>query len=431
MNTLKIEKLVFGGQGLARLDNQVIFVWNALPGEEVEYKIVKKKKDYAEAVTTKIIKASPDRIEAEEQEFLSTSPWQIVSYETENKWKKEITEETYKKLGGEIFADLDIPLVYDDLDKNYRNKMEFSFTELEDKSKSLAFFERGGRRTFAVKGSILAEEIINEIAKYILDWVNENEISMRSLKSLIIRSNGQGQAIAALFIKDRLTFEEYPKLKNNLLGFQVYYSTHKSPASVPTALLYTTGQDYLKSEINTSFPVPHSTFLKFGLLSFFQIHIPVFKICLEQIQKHIPKNSSVLDFYSGVGSIGLPLAKSCKDLTLVDNNEEAIDYAKENITLNKLKNTEAFCETAEKITELITSDKILIVDPPRAGMHDKVIEKILQVTPPKIIYLSCNISTQARDVKKLAEKYKITDATIYNFFPKTPHIEGLLILELK
>src|SRR3989339_505506 len=291
MNTLKIEKLVFGGQVLARLDNQVIFVWNALPGEEVEYKIVKKKKDYAEAVATKIIKASPDRIEAEEQEFLSTSPWQIVSYKTENKWKKEITEETYKKLGGEIFANLDIPLVYDDLDKNYRNKMEFSFTELEDKSKSLAFFERGGRRTFAVKGSILAEEIINEIAKYILDWVNENEISMRSLKSLIIRSNGQGQAIAALFIKDRLTFEEYPKLKNNLLGFQVYYSTHKSPASVPTALLYTVGQDYLVTELN-------GVKLKFGLLSFFQIHVPVFQEALADIGNFLAKEKSIVDFYS-------------------------------------------------------------------------------------------------------------------------------------
>ncbi|MFA7314427.1 MAG: 23S rRNA (uracil(1939)-C(5))-methyltransferase RlmD [Candidatus Magasanikbacteria bacterium] len=424
MNTLKIEKLVFGGQGLARLDNKVVFVWNALPGEEVEYKIIKDKKDYLEAVATKIIKVSPKRVEAQEAEFLSTSPWQIVSYETENKWKKDITEETYKKLGGEIFADLDIPLVFDKLDKNYRNKMEFSFTELEDHSKSLAFFERGGRRTFAVQGSILAEEIINETAKYILAWVNENEISMRSLKSLIIRSNGQGQAIAALFIKDRLSFENYPKLKTNLLGFQVYYSTHKSPASVPTALLYTTGQDYLLSDIA-------KIKLKFGLLSFFQIHIPVFTTCLAQIKKHIPKNSSVLDFYSGVGSIGLPLAKICKDLVLVDNNEEAIDYSQENIKLNKLKNTEAFCKPAEKITELITSDKILIVDPPRAGMHDKVIDRILQVTPPKIIYLSCNISTQARDVKKLAEKYKIIDATIYNFFPKTPHIEGLLILELK
>ena len=424
MNTLKIEKLVFGGQGLARKDDQVIFVWNALPGEEVEYQIVKKKKDYAEAVATKIIKASPDRIEAEEAEFLSTSPWQIVTYETENKWKKEITEETYKKLGGQIFKDLEIPIVYDELDKNYRNKMEFSFTELEDGSKSLAFFERGGCRRFAVKGSILAEDIINEVAKNIVDWVNYHDIPMRSLKSLIIRSNGQGEAIAALFIKDKLEFSDYPKAKGNLLGFQLYYSTHKSPASVPTELLYTSGQNYLITDIN-------GTKLKFGLLSFFQIHLPIFKKCLTQIANHIGKNEKALDFYSGVGSIGLPLADKFNELTLVDNNEEAIDYAEENIELNKIKNADAFCSPAEKITDLITSDKILIVDPPRAGMHDKVTDKILEVLPPKIIYLSCNISTQARDVKKLADKYKIVDASIYNFFPKTPHIEGLLILELK
>ncbi|MFA7245168.1 MAG: 23S rRNA (uracil(1939)-C(5))-methyltransferase RlmD [Candidatus Magasanikbacteria bacterium] len=424
MNTLKIEKLVFGGQGLARRDKQVIFVWNALPGEEVEYQIIKQQKDYSEAVATKIIQASPDRIEAEEKEFLSTSPWQIISYKNENQWKKEITEETYKKLGGEIFQDLDIPLVYDDLDRNYRNKMEFSFTELADGTKSLAFFHRGGKQRIAVSGSILAEEIINTTAKEILNWVNKNSIPMRSLKTLILRSNGKGQAIAALFIKDKLEFSDYPEAKENLLGFQLYYSTHKSPASVPTALLYTSGQDYLIADID-------GTKLKFGLLSFFQIHMPIFQKCLTQIARHIGKNEKALDFYSGVGSIGLPLAQNFKELTLVDNNEEAIDYAKENIKLNKLKNVESFCKPAEKITELITSDKILIVDPPRAGMHDKVTDKILEVLPPKIIYLSCNISTQARDVKKLAEKYKIIDATIYNFFPKTPHIEGLLVLELK
>lgn len=442
---IKIEKLVFGGQGLAYLpDGRVVFVWNALPDEIVDIEIIKKKKDYLEAIATNIITPSPERIAPKDDHFLATSPWQIMSYENENKWKHDIAIETYKKIGGDVFDDIDPEIIFPDEQYHYRNKMEFCFVPADERDIaippphrgtspediliahhiSLAFFNRGGKSRFPLKKSELASPFLNETALYILKWINEKNIPMRSLKSLIVRTNQAGEAIAALFIKDELTFDDFPKRTDTLKGFQLYYSTHKSPASVPTKLLYNVGQDYLTETLD------HTT-LKFGLLSFFQVHIPVFTKALHDIAQHVPAHTNLIDFYSGVGSIGLLLAKNQTQVTLVDNNAEAIGYAQENINSNNINNAEAHCIPAEKITSIITNNKMIILDPPRAGLHEDVTHTLLKTLPPKIIYLSCNLSTQARDIARLAQKYKITFSRLYNFFPRTPHIEGLIILEKK
>lgn len=426
IENVKIEKLIFGGQGLAHVDGKVVFVWNALPGEVVDIEIVKKKKDYLEAIAINIVEASPERVEPKDKHFLSTSPWQIMSYETENKWKKEISIETYKKLGGPAFEDVDPEIIFPKEEYGYRNKMEFSFYDSDENPNvfSLAFFERGKKNKFPLEKSELADPIINQTATEILNWVNKQGLERRNMKTLIVRSDGKDNSIAALFIKDEIEFDNFPELHKNNLGFQIYYSTHKSPASVPTKLLHSEGQDFLVADLL-------DTKLKFGLLSFFQVHIPIFTKALTDITEHIEPNTEIIDFYSGVGSIGLPLAKNQTKVTLVDSNEEAIQYAKENIKLNNLDNCEAHCIPAEKMTEIITKDKTIILDPPRAGLHPNVTKKLIEAEPPRIIYLSCNLSTQARDVKILSEKYKITFSRLYNFFPRTPHVEGLIVLELK
>lgn len=418
-----IEKMVFGGQGMGRMgDGRPVFVWNALPGEEVEIDLLRSKKDFAEGVAVNILKASPDRVEPLETEFLSTSPWQMMNEKAEEKYKLDVAIETYGRLGGLILTSNPPELVSPKQHYGYRNKMEFSFCENEDGTKSLAFFERGKKIRTHVEGSKLAEPIINQVAEKIVAWVNEHQIPMRSLKSLIVRSNGQGQAIAALFIKDQLEFANYPVADDILKGFILYYSTHKSPASVPTKLLYQSGDDFLITELL-------GTKLKFGLLSFFQINIPIFEIALKDIAAFVGPHTPLVDFYSGVGAIGLPLAKNREQTYLVDNNEEAIQYATENIALNSTEHCEATCIESEKITELISSDKIIILDPPRAGLHKDVVKELLKKRPQRIIYLSCNLSTQARDLQMLSETYKVIFIKLYNFFPRTPHIEGLCVLE--
>ena len=423
MHTVTIEKFVFGGQGLARLeDGRVVFVWNALPGEQVEIEILKKKKDYLEAVATKIITPSPYRVDPIDDHFLSTSPWQMIDWEKENEWKVDMATETYSKIADLILHANKPEIAFDPNEQyGYRNKMEFSFTELEDGTKSLAFFQRGKKKRIPITSPALASKEINETGQYILDWVNKHNIPMRSLKALIVRHAGE-KSIAALFIKDRLPFDDFPELTDTLIGFQLYYSTHKSPASVPTELMYSAGQDYLIQDIL-------GTKLKFGLLSFFQINPPLFEMALKDIAAFLDPKVPVIDFYAGVGAIGLPLSHSREQTILVESNQEAVAYAKENIDINNLNGCEARCIPAEKMTEIISEDKMVILDPPRAGLHHKVISALRAKKPQRIIYLSCNISTQARDMRLLSSEYKISFLKLYNFFPRTPHIEGLVVLD--
>ena len=431
-HTVTIEKLVFGGQGMARLpDGKVVFVWNALPGEEVEIEIIKKKKDVVEAVATKILKPSPERVEPKDNHFLSSAPWQMMDWSKENDYKQQIAVEQYGRIGGLILSANPPEVVSAGEPYGYRNKIEFSFVPKDPEiyqnspdwsEMSLAFFQRGKKHRIPIEHSSLAEPVINDVAKDILAWVNKQQIPPRSLKSLIIRSNGEGQALAALFLKDELSFSDYPETNDTLLGLQVYYSTHKSPAAVPTKLLHSDGQDFLTANIK-------GTKLKFGALSFFQINIPMFETALDDTAAFIPPKAPLIDFYAGVGAISLPISYNRAETILVDNNEEAIDYAKENIAANKLANCRAECVPAENITEIITSGHILIVDPPRAGLHKKMIHRIMMKRPPRIVYLSCNIATQARDIRLLEEYYRVRFLKLYNFFPRTPHIEGLCILE--
>ena len=420
--TIKIDKLVFGGQAIATMENgRKLFIWGGLPGETVEVEITKKKNSYAESIVVNVIEPSPDRIEPREEHYLSCSPWQILNIEKENFWKVETSKEVYKKIGEFDLPDLEI--YSNENEYQYRNKIEYSFWEENDEL-SFAFFRRGKKQRFQIKDCQLASKEINETAHPIMEWLKTTGIDPRTPKSLIVRSNSKGQTIAALFVKDIFAFDSYPELTETFIGFHIYYSDHRCPASRPDKQLYSSGQDFLLENVN-------GLDLKYGLLSFFQVNVPIFEESLKDIAKHIDPKKELVDFYSGSGSISLPLHKNFTKGYLVDNNEEAINYANDNIELNKIKNCEATHLEAEKITDLITSDRTIILDPPRAGLHQKVTNRLLETKPETIIYLSCNLSTQARDVNLLLTDYEITFSKLYNYFPHTPHIEGLIVLKKK
>jgi 23S rRNA (uracil1939-C5)-methyltransferase len=419
---ISIEKLVFGGQGLGRADGKVIFAWNALPDEIADVAMLKSKKSHGEAVATNILSRSPDRIEPRDDHFLSCAPWQILSAEAEVRWKIALARETYEKIGG-FAAPGQLEMVSPAEHYGYRNKMEYSFQLTDTGSVSFAFFDRGGKLRRPIAVCALADARLNAAAERILAWINAKRIPIRSLKSAIIRSNSAGDIIAGLFIKDRLAFDDYPPLGGGLVGMHIYYSTHKSPASVPTAILASFGAHHLVETIM-------GKRLSYGLFSFFQIHIPMFERALADIATHLPADAPLLDFYSGVGSIGIPLADRVPRGTLLESNPEAVEYAAQNIRDNALSGYDAICAPAEKMTQLITGAETLIVDPPRAGLHADVIGQILSARPPRVIYLSCNLATQARDVAiLLGGGYELSHLALYNFFPRTPHIEGLAVLK--
>jgi 23S rRNA (uracil1939-C5)-methyltransferase len=165
--------------------------------------------------------------------------------------------------------------------------------------------------------------------------------------------------------------------------------------------------------------------LKYDADSFFQVNVPVFNLALASMKQYAEEDDMV-DMYAGVGSIGLSLAQKAVDL--VESDPATSAMAVLNAKNSGLK-ASVLVVPSEKALDYITTDKPIIFDPPRAGLHTHILDKILEARPPKIAYLSCNPATQARDIEKLQLAYKIIHFEVFNFFPRTPHIESLAILE--
>lgn len=412
--TLTIEKLVHGGQGLAVLpDGKKVFVWNALPDEIVEARIIKNKRTYSEAIAENINQASPERIEAQETNYLATSPWQIMHYDFENISKRQIVLDVMAQEGVII---PEVPLTRFPIDPwQYRNKMEYSFWG-DDDGLHLALHQRGSHGKQIVKGSKLALPAIDNAANQICAQLQSLDVRAGDLKTIIVRCNQAGQSVVALFVKP----SSFPPLElpDSIQGLRVYHSNPKSPASVATELIQELGDPSLYDELlGNSF--------SYDVDSFFQVNIPIFESALERIRE-LSDVPALIDMYAGVGSIGLSVAK--KSVTLVELDLATATMAAVNAEASQL-NTEVIETSAEKSLDYIISDTPVIVDPPRAGLHPKVTQQLLAAAPPFITYLSCNPITQARDLAVLADKYDITVLEVFNFFPRTPHIESLVHLK--
>lgn len=412
MEKVRIQKLVHGGQGIGELaDGRKVFVWNALPGELVNVRLRKKRRDYAEGVAEEIIEPAKERIEPADEAYLSTSPWQIMPFDSENKYKKQILAETFER---EKVALPNFEFIAHGHELQYRNKMEYSFWA-DDSGLHLALFHRASHGKRIVHGSSIARPEIDKAVHHILEILNKNGVRGSQLKTVVLRTNKTGEVVAALFVKDD-EFPETAELKYACKGLAVYYSTPKSPASVITRKLHQFGDITLTDRIL-------GTDIMYDVNSFFQVNLPVFELALNEMKNHV-SGKKLVDLYAGVGTIGISLGAD----VLVELDGHNIDMARQNSTKG---NTKVVQSSTEKALDHITSDATIIFDPPRAGLHSKVVGRLLEVKPPRIIYLSCNPSTQARDVERLQNLYKITSFTGYNFFPRTPHIESLVILELR
>ncbi|MGF7228949.1 MAG: class I SAM-dependent RNA methyltransferase [Candidatus Saccharibacteria bacterium] len=415
MQRVIIEKLVHGGQGLATTDEgRKVFVWGALPGEKVNIRVIKKKRSYSEAIAEEIIEASPNRIAPREENYLATSPWQIIPITLENEYKKQIVEELFT---GAHVSIPDFPMTGAGDDWHYRNKMEYSFWG-DDDGLHLALHSRGSHQKTIVTGSELAIAALDAGANALVAQLQQFIPRAGDLKTIIVRCSQNGDVVASLYTKlEKFVELELPK---ELKGLRVYYSNPKSPASVPTRLLYEVGDAQLTDELlGRSFT--------YDVDSFFQVNIPVFEKALTAIREH-GATDDLVDMYSGVGSIGLSVAN--KNVQLIESDPATAAMARVNAQTDGIE-AEVIESPSEKVLDYIVSDKNLIVDPPRAGLHDKVVQRILEVKPPKVIYLSCNPATQARDLAALQDAYDITYFEGFNFFPHTPHIETLAVLVRK
>ena len=426
-----MEKIVGGGQTIGTLDDgRKAFVWGGLPKELVTIRVTKKKSHFVEGIVTEIIEKSPERITPkDENSYLSTSPWQIMPMSSEQSHKASLIEEAF--LLHNITLPEKIEVFSDGVEFNYRNKVEFSWfgdktDDDEKETLDLAFFKRGGKGKVVVNGTSLAHPSINKLAIEIRDLLREKPIVARQLKTLLIRSDQHGNAVWQLYIKDRienLISDDEAKLLS-AKGGEIIYSDPKSPASRITKRLEKFGDTTLSDTIL-------GVAFNYACEGFFQVNIPVYEKALSDMKAWINCNEKLLtlDLYSGVGTIGLTIGGD--DVTLVEINEHAVAEMQRNIAKLNRPNAKAILAPSEKSLEYITGEQIVIVDPPRAGLHADVTNRLLETEPPRIIYLSCNPVTQARDVSLLQEKYEIVHHQGYNFFPRTPHIEHLVVLDKK
>ncbi len=423
---LTLDKIVGGGQALGSLDyGKKAFVWGGLPGEKVNVQLTKKKSSFVEGIVTEVIEPSEERVTpVDETSYLSTSPWQIMKFESEQHYKSALIEEAFELHN--IVLPNPIEVYSDGKEYGYRNKIEFSFWwDKELDQLDLAFFRRGTQGKIPVQGSSLAHDAINKAAHAIRDTLRNRDIQAFPLKTLLVRCNRQGDVAAQLYVKDEFfdAFTEEEMRDFGVAGFELIFSNPKSPASVITKRLQAWGETSLA---DTILDVPFT----YAVEGFFQINLPVYEQALLDMKEWVPADKPAVDFYSGVGTIGLTIGGD--NITMVEINEHAVREMERNITaLQREQAAKAILAPSESALEHITGDATIIVDPPRAGLHEDVIAKLLETAPERIVYLSCNPTTQARDVARLAETYGIRSHRGYNFFPRTPHIEHLVVLDKK
>ena len=380
---IQIEKLIPGGQALGTdQDGRKIFFWNALPGETItDYDVTKRKSHYSEAIATNIEHPSPHRVEPQEPCYLSTSPWQIMDYSYELQQKQALVVEIFHQHGIDIATPA---IITDGRDYHYRNKMEYALYWNNATSQiELAFHQRGSHRKFPIAHSSIEHPELFTRAREIIADLNSRGEQARKYQSLLLRCNQAGTVSGGLY-ENHQPHPWFPPLTDYLLGHTYSYSPN----------------------------------------GFFQINLPVYELALKEIQQHITTDE-VLDLYAGVGTIGLSVARDRK-LTLVEVDKSAYTELVNNS--NNLNDITTILDKSENVLKYISPEQTVILDPPRAGCDQKLINKLLEIKPAKIIYLSCNPSTQARDIKLLLEKYHFEKIKTFNFFPHTPHIENLTIL---
>ena len=359
--------------------------------------------------------------------YETCSPWQPLPYAEQLVRKRQALADIFARA---LAADRDGPPTIDavhaaDPQIGYRTKMEYAFSG-ERGALRLAFHLRGGKgaRVALPDGCALAGTNANRAALALVERLNGRGIAPEDLKSLIVRqSHASGRVGLALFVHldqaPAIALTEFPQASS--LG--IYFSRRSSPASIVTRVLGEEGEATIREHVN-------GVDLEYPLLGFFQNHVPAFAHAVRTIAGWMGPAERVIELYAGVGSIGIAIAGQAREVLGVEIEPAAVACATANARRNGITNYRPEARAAQKTPrEVLRTADVLILDPPRSGLPPKLLRRITDTLPPRIAYLSCNPETQARDFAAIAPDYRPVYCAGFDFFPQTPHLESLLLLE--
>ncbi|HZW65396.1 MAG TPA: 23S rRNA (uracil(1939)-C(5))-methyltransferase RlmD [Hanamia sp.] len=448
------------GKALAKVEGKVIFIEGAVPGDVVDVLLTRNKKDWAEGRVQQIQSLSPERVVPFCIHFgiCGGCKWQMLPYKKQLEYKEQEVREVIRRIGK--LPDVPVlPILGSEKDIHYRNKLEFTFSNKKYLSKNeletLGKDEWPGGalgyhvpklydKIIDITECWLMDDVNNIIRNSLREFAEKNKYSYYDIKehkgflrNVIIRYCTTGELMVNLVFGNE-DKKEIEKIANFLL------------AIVPaiTTLVYTINQKWNDS-LHDLEPI---TFFGKGFVteklgefnfkispkSFFQTNTKQAEVLYNIVKDFasLKGNETVYDLYCGTGSIGIFLSKKAKKIIGVDVIEEAIMDAKENAALNNISSASFY---AGDVIEICNHEffshhgkaDVVIVDPPRAGLHPKLIEKLLEIASGKIVYVSCNAATQARDLQLLSEQYIVEKIQPVDMFPHTHHIESVALLTLK
>jgi len=439
---IKIDKIVFGGEGLGYYNGFAVFVPMSIPEDELEIKIISVKKTYARGLIKNIIKASPERINDHKFTFedFYGCDFAMLKYESQLKYKKLMVEEVMRKIAGLPDIEISDVLASEDV-YNYRNKIIEPFSVYGNKIIT-GFFKRKSHEVFEVDENILNSKLGNRIIKELKEILNKNKISVYNeithkglLRNVMIRTNSNNEAMLVLIINSNKITENIKNLLfrlrekiEEIKSIYISLNSKKTNTVIGEKNIFIYGEESIKENLNG---------IEFHIspTSFFQINVKQAKRLYDIAISFFDDidNKYIVDAYSGTGTIGMIMAKKAKKVYAIEIVKSASEDGEKTAKENGIENIEFINGSVEKeLVNLINANKridTIIFDPPRKGLEASIIDKVAELNLKEVVYISCNPSTFARDVKLFSEKgYVLKKLQAVDMFPQTSHIETVALL---
>lgn len=438
--TVKIEKFSNLGTGIAKVGGQVVFVENACVGDEVKIKITKVNKNYASAKTIEVLTPSPHRTKpfCPMQKVCGACQMQFIDYDYQLKLKKQIVEDAMRTIG-HIDTSVNDPIASPQI-KIFRHKIQYPVSQKKEGKIVAGYFKPQSHEIVNIKYCPIQPEICDDIIEFIRENAPEFEITgfnekkhTGDLRHIVIRSSASnGKCLVTLVVNATKIFERLNNFAKAIFenfekvsGVCINFNSKKTNVILGTKTECICGLDFVEEKILDK------TF-KIGADTFFQVNPKSAENIFKYVKDEIAKldKPTVLDAYAGIATFGIVVSDVSEKVISVEENPASIDKAKEVLLENGINNVELYAQDTTKYLKSIKRKfDITILDPPRKGCTTEALDETLSHTKQKIIYVSCNPATLARDLKYLTEKgCKVESIQPFDMFCHTYHIENVAII---